>query len=99
MKNGTIGNRTRNLPTFGAVPQLTAPPSAHVRVVLLNDNIYDLQTRKREVLWSLEPAATIREVLSLTQQNAVGLRNVDRVPYHSRRRWEEIVRIRVAITA
>ena len=52
------------------------------------------QHRKTEVPWSQEPVATFRDVLSLIQENAVGLRNVDRVPYHSRRRSKEIIQIR-----
>ena len=70
IKNGTIANRTHDLSAFGAVPQPTAPlrvPPPLDRVVLSNDNIYDLQNRKTEVPWSQEPAAIFREVLSLTQ--------------------------------
>ena len=41
MKNSsdTIGNRTRDLPTYSAVPQSTAPPAACPRkIFMVNDN-------------------------------------------------------------
>jgi hypothetical protein len=44
--NDTIGNRTRDLPTFNAVPQSTAPPAACPicsLLVFINDNVKNLQ--------------------------------------------------------
>jgi hypothetical protein len=57
--NDTIGNRTRDLPAYSAVPQLTAPPRAYythtirrqnAEMSLLNLTVYILTTKLYRVL-------------------------------------------------